>query len=81
MHSMSYLVRRAFRYAARRIAADPRTRQKAGEYAKMVSGEIRTIYGEEDRAYAAGRSVRRLMSRLQAGDHSRPPDTPAGGEK
>lgn len=62
---MSYLIRRAFTYAARRIAANPRARQKAGEVAKSVSGEIRNIYGEQDRAYAAGRSVRRLLARLQ----------------
>lgn len=62
---MSFLLKRALGYAARKIAADPRAREKAGEMAKSLTDEVKTIAREEDRAYAAGRSVRRLMKKLK----------------
>lgn len=62
---MSPLISRLAREAFRRLAADPRVRAKAAEVGKVVADEARTVVREKDRAYAAGRSVRRAMKRLK----------------
>ena len=75
---MSFLIRRALRFAAQKVASDPRAREKAGEYARLISDEVRTISRDEDRARAAGRSVRRLMKHWQKDTpHHRKPDDDA----
>lgn len=66
LRPMSFLIRRVFRFAAQKVAADPRVREKAGEYVRFVSEEARVIARDEDRARAAGRSVRRFLNRVQA---------------
>lgn len=62
---MSFLIRRALRFAAEKVASDARAREKAGEYARLLSEEVKSISRDEDRARAAGRSVRRLVNRWQ----------------
>ncbi len=62
---MSFLLRHIARYAAQKIAADPRVREKAAEAARVVVGEARQIARGEDRSRAAGRAVRRAINRLQ----------------
>jgi len=72
---MSFIIRRALRFAAQKVASDPRAREKAGQYARLISEEVRTISREEDRARAAGRSVRRFLKQWQQDTpHERKPD-------
>ena len=62
---MSFLVRHIARYAAQKLASDPRAREKAAKAVRVVVGEARQIARGEDRARAAGRAVRRAMNKLQ----------------
>jgi hypothetical protein len=62
---MAFMIRRIFRYAAQKAASDPRVREKASLAAQFVSEEAKVIAREEDRARAAGRSVRRALNMLQ----------------
>ncbi len=62
---MSFLVRHIARYAAQKLASDPRAREKAANVARVVGGEARRIAGGEDRARAAGRALRRAINKLQ----------------
>ncbi len=61
---MSFLLRHIARYAAQKLASDPRTREKAARVARVVVGEARQSAREEDRAQAAGRALRRAMNKL-----------------
>ncbi len=63
---MSFLLRHIARYAAQKLAADPRAREKAAKAARVVVGEARQIARGEDRARAAGRALRRAMNKLQS---------------
>jgi len=62
---MSPFLRHIGRYAAQKLASDPRAREKAAKVASVVVGEARQIAREEDRARAAGRALRRAMNKLQ----------------
>ena len=62
---MSFLLRHIARYAAQKLASDPRAREKAAGVARVVVGEARQIARGEDRARAAGRALRRAMNKLQ----------------
>ena len=62
---MSFLLRHIARYAAQKLASDPRAREKAAKAARVVIGEARQIARGEDKARAAGRSLRRAMKKLQ----------------
>jgi hypothetical protein len=62
---MSFLLRHIARYAAQKLASNPRTREKAARVARVVVGEARQIARGEDRARAAGRALRRAMNKLQ----------------
>ena len=62
---MSFILRNIGRYAAQKLASDPRVRAKAAEAASVVAKEARQIAREEDRARAAGRAVRRAINKLQ----------------
>ena len=64
-HTMSTFLRHIGRYAARKIASDPRAREKVAKIASAVVKEAKQIAREEDRARAAGRAVRRAMNKLQ----------------
>ncbi len=63
---MSFLLRHIARYAAQKLASDPRAREKAARVARVVVGEARQIARGEDRARAAGRALRRAMNKLQS---------------
>ncbi len=62
---MSLLLRHIGRYAAQKLASDPRAREKAANVASVVVDEAGQIARGEDRARAAGRAVRRAMNKLQ----------------
>ncbi len=62
---MSFLVRSIARYAARKLTSDPRAREKAAKVARAVGDEAKQIARWEDRAEAAGRALRRAMTKLQ----------------
>ncbi len=62
---MSFLLRHIVRYAAQKIASDPRAKDKAAKAARVVAGEVRQIAHGQDRARAAGRALRRAMNKLK----------------
>lgn len=62
---MSFLVRQIARYAVKKLASNPRAREKAAEVARALGGEAKQIARGEDRARAAGRAVRRALNKLQ----------------
>ncbi len=62
---MSLLLRQIGRYAAQKLASDPRAREKAAKVAGVVVGEARQIARGEDRAREAGRAVRRAINKLR----------------
>jgi hypothetical protein len=64
---MSVLLRHIARYAAQKLASDPRVKEQATKAAHVVAGEVRQIAREENKAHAAGRAVRRAMNKLQGG--------------
>jgi hypothetical protein len=65
--AMSPLLRHLARYAAQKVASDPRAREKAAGAARVVASEAKQIAGEKDRARAAGRALRRAINKLQGG--------------
>lgn len=64
---MAVWLNRIARYAVRKVASDPRAREKAVSTARAVADEAKTIARDKDRARAAGRSVRRAINKLQNG--------------
>ncbi len=62
---MSFLLRHIARYAAQKLASNPRVKEKAVKAACVVADEARQIARGEDRARAAGRALRRAMNKLQ----------------
>ena len=62
---MSLLLRHIARYAAQRLAASPRAREMANKAARAALDEGKRIAGQEDRARAAGRALRRAVNRLR----------------
>ncbi len=62
---MSFLLRHIARYAAQKLASDPRAREKAAKAARVVVGKARQIARGENRARAAGRALRRAMNKLR----------------
>ena len=62
---MAFLLRHIARYAAQKLASDPRARETAAKVSRVVVGEARQIARGEDRARAAGRALRRAMNKLQ----------------
>ncbi len=62
---MSIFLRQIARYAAQKLASDPRVRQQAATAARVVVDEARQIAAKEDKARAAGRAVRRALNKLQ----------------
>ena len=62
---MSFLLRHFARYAAQKLASNPRAREKAARVARVFVGEARQIARGEDKARAAGRALRRAMNKLQ----------------
>ncbi len=62
---MSFLLRNIARYAAQKLASDPRVRESAAKAARVIVDEARQIARREDKALNAGRAVRRAMNKLQ----------------
>ncbi len=62
---MSFLLRRIASNAAQQIASNPQVRETAAEAARVVVGEARQIARRKDKAWAAGRALRRAMNKLQ----------------
>ncbi|HEX2257866.1 MAG TPA: hypothetical protein VHG92_14435 [Afifellaceae bacterium] len=65
MRFMSLFLNRLARYAARRIASDPKARDTAVNVARTAVAEAKGIVGDEDPARAAGRAVRRAFNKWQ----------------
>ncbi len=62
---MSFILRNIARYAAQKLASDPRVRESAAKAARVVVDEASQIARREDKALNTGRAVRRAMNRLQ----------------
>ncbi len=62
---MSFLLRNVTRYAAQKLASDPRVRETAAKAARIVVDEATQIARREDKALNAGRAVRRATNKLQ----------------
>jgi hypothetical protein len=62
---MSLFLRNIGRYAAQKLASDPRAKEKAVTVARAVAGEARQIASDKDKARAAGRALRRAISKVQ----------------
>ena len=62
---MSFLLRHIARYAAQKIASNPQVRKTAAEAARLAVDEAKQIARRKDKAYAAGRALRRAMNKLQ----------------
>lgn len=62
---MSIFLRHITRYAAQKLATDPRAKQAAARAARAVADEARQIARGENKAQAAGQAVRRALNRLQ----------------
>ncbi len=62
---MSFLLRNMARYAAHKLASNPKVRETAAKAARVAVDEARRIARREDKARAAGRAVRRAMNKLQ----------------
>lgn len=58
---MSILLRKIARHVAQQVASHPQAKQKAIEAAHTVADEAKQIAKEPDRAYAAGKAVRRAF--------------------
>ena len=58
-------LRQIARYVAQKAASDPKAREKAVKVARGVVNEAKQIAKEDDRAYAAGRALRRAFDKLQ----------------
>lgn len=63
---MSVLLRQMVRYVAQKAASDPEAREKVIKVARGVVKETKKIAKEDDRAYAAGRSFRRVVGKLRS---------------
>ena len=62
---MSFLLRHVARYAAQKLAADPRARETAAKAARVVVDEAKQIARGENKARAAGRALRRVMNKMR----------------
>jgi len=62
---MFFLLRNIVRYAAQKLASDPRVRETATKAARVVVAEAEEIARKEDKALNAGRAVRRALNKLQ----------------
>ena len=63
---MSVLLRQIARYVAQKAASEPEAREKVVKAARGVVEEAKKIAKEDDRAYAAGRAVRRAFDQLKS---------------
>lgn len=63
---MSIFLRQIVRRVAQKVASDPEAKEKAVKTARRVVDEAKQIAKEEDRAYAAGKAVRRALNRFRS---------------
>ena len=61
---MSFVLRNLARYAAKKLASNPRVRKVASKAAHIAADEAREIASSEDKAQAAGRAARRALNKL-----------------
>lgn len=61
---MSMLMRQFARHLIQKVASDPVAREKATRVAAGVAKEAQQIAGKKDRAYEAGKAVRRALNKL-----------------
>ncbi len=61
---MSMLLRQFARHLIQKVASDPVAREKAAKVASGVVKEARHIASKDDRAFAAGKAVRRALNKL-----------------
>jgi len=64
---MAFFLHNIARFAAKKIAADPRAREHAAKAARVVADEAKQIAREKNKAEAAGRALRRVIKKLQGG--------------
>jgi hypothetical protein len=62
--TMSVMLRQIARYVVRKVASNPVAREKAAKIARGVVAEAKQIAKKKNRAYAAGRAVRRALNKL-----------------
>ena len=62
---MSLILRQLLRYAAQKLAADPRVREKAAQAARVAVDQAKQIAREENKAQAAGRALRRAINKVK----------------
>jgi len=65
---MVFFLKQIARMAVRKIATDPVAREQAVRAARTVTDEARKIAAQENKAYAAGKSVRRALNKFQGKD-------------
>ena len=70
--AMSLLLKNLARQVVRRVAAHPKSKELAAQAAQQAAHEIKQIASDKDPAFAAGRSVRRLMNALQGPKDGKP---------
>ena len=64
-NAMSLLLRKIAHYVAQKAASDPEAREKILNVARGAAGEAKKIAKENDRAYAAGKALRRALNKSQ----------------
>jgi predicted ATP-dependent protease len=63
--AMSMILRKLAHYVAQKAASDPEAREKVLRAAGGVVEQAKQIAKEDNRAYAAGKAVRRAFDKLQ----------------
>tara|TARA_B110000438_G_scaffold301728_1_gene357370 strand:+ start:333 stop:527 length:195 start_codon:yes stop_codon:yes gene_type:complete len=61
---MPMLFRQLARHLVQKVASNPVAREKAARMAVGVAKQAQQIAGKPDRAYAAGKAVRRALNKL-----------------
>jgi len=62
---MAFFLRHIARMAVQKLASDPVARGQAVKAAQTVTDEVRKVAAEDNKSYAAGRSVRRMLNKLR----------------
>ncbi len=62
---MSVLLSKIARYIVQKAASDPQIRDMVAKVALGVAADTKQLAGENDRAYAAGRALRRALNKSQ----------------
>lgn len=62
---MPLFLRQIARYAAQKLASDPRTREKASKITRAAVNQAKEIASDDDKARAVGRAFRRAIKGVQ----------------